>query len=95
MIVIHPEEQKIHIKLDKLSINIDPILIRTFVSLSKSIKKQEKVDFFFDFFFFFIFLFRQIQMKKKKKLIVKQSLILNHLKIQHFGIFKVISFVSL
>jgi hypothetical protein len=51
MIVIHPEEQKIHIKLDKLSINIDPILIRTFVSLSKSIKKQEKVEFFFLIFF--------------------------------------------
>jgi hypothetical protein len=43
MIMIDSQEQKMNLSMDKLSINIDPILIRTFVSLSKSIEKQEKV----------------------------------------------------
>jgi hypothetical protein len=36
-------EQKIDLELGDLSVNIDPILIRTFVTFAGSTKKQEEV----------------------------------------------------
>jgi len=41
MVMINSSEQKIDLELGDLSVNIDPILIRTFASLTGSIKKQE------------------------------------------------------
>jgi len=58
--MMNNSEEKIDLELGDLSVNIDPILIRTFASLANSINKQEKVKtFLFNFIYFKIFLFSQ------------------------------------
>jgi len=60
MMMMNNSEEKIDLELGDLSVNIDPILIRTFASLANSINKQEKVKtFLFNFIYFKIFLFSQ------------------------------------
>ncbi len=50
--MMNSTQQKIDLQLGDLSINIDPVLVRTFVSLSGSITKQEDVKLNFVCFFY-------------------------------------------
>lgn len=43
--MMNSQSQKIDLQLGELSVNIDPMLLRTFVTLSKSIQKQQEVLF--------------------------------------------------
>jgi hypothetical protein len=69
MIMMKHCEQKIDLELGDLSVNIDPILIRTFASLASSINKQEpvKTNIFIEFVSFKIFLFSRNRKKEKEK----------------------------
>jgi len=59
-------QQKIDLQLGDLSINIDPVLVRTFVSLSGSITKQENVKLNFVLFFIKDF-FCLVKTKRRKR----------------------------
>jgi hypothetical protein len=69
MIMMKHCEQKIDLELGDLSVNIDPILIRTFASLASSINKREpvKTNIFIEFVSFKIFLFSRNRKKEKEK----------------------------
>ena len=95
--MMNSQSQKIDLHLGDLSINIDPILLRTFVSLSQSIKKQQEVRVveIERVFVFQTLIFRRRKKRKKKKMsILKPSSSLNHSKIIHSGIFKVNRLIS-